>query len=144
MQYHRSRHFSTIILFLSRNIWRRILVGALKGRLTLLVQEYVEHWEIKILAVEIMPEHVPLLLSTPPTLVPCQIAHDIKGWTSYVLRQEFPFLKRYKAFWSGSYFVGSSGNVSSLRDTLRRANISRWETCELKQKNFYSPDEYSN
>ncbi|MHA2296784.1 MAG: transposase, partial [Candidatus Hodarchaeales archaeon] len=49
---------------------------------------------------------------------PSQIALYLKGWTSRVLRQEFPWLQKYKAFWTPSYFVCSSGNVSS--ETIKK------------------------
>ncbi|MFX0065179.1 MAG: transposase [Candidatus Hermodarchaeota archaeon] len=42
----------------------------------------------------------------------------LKGWTSRTLRQTFPFLQIYKAFWSPSYFVASRCNVSS--ETIKR------------------------
>ena len=73
---------------------------------------------MKILALELLPDHLHLFLITAPMYAPSQIAHDLKGWTSYRLRQEFPFLKKRKAFWSPSYFVASSGNVSA--ETIKR------------------------
>ncbi|MFX1253222.1 MAG: IS200/IS605 family transposase [Promethearchaeota archaeon] len=72
----------------------------------------------QILAVAIMPNHVHLFLSAKPSVAPSQIALYLKGWTSKVLREEFPFLKSHKAFWSPSYFVCSSGNVSS--ETIKK------------------------
>ncbi|MFX0092594.1 MAG: transposase [Candidatus Hodarchaeota archaeon] len=42
----------------------------------------------------------------------------MKGWTSKVLREEFPWLKSHKAFWAPSYFVASSENISS--ETIKR------------------------
>ncbi|MFX0066581.1 MAG: IS200/IS605 family transposase [Candidatus Hermodarchaeota archaeon] len=72
----------------------------------------------RMLAVEIMPDHVHLFLSVKPNVAPSQIALYLKGWTSKVLREEFPYLKDHKAFWAPSYFVTSSGNISS--ETIRR------------------------
>ncbi|MFX1534482.1 MAG: transposase [Promethearchaeota archaeon] len=48
-----------------------------------------------------------------PAPIKTSLIGGIKGWTSYVLQQEFPFLKLSKTFWSGLYVVASSGNVSS-------------------------------
>ncbi len=92
---------------------RKILVGPLAERLrNLLVQKCAElGWEI--IALEIMPDHVHLFLSTDPDVAPNQIAHRLKGYTSHVLRQEFPHLIRLPALWTRSYFVSTAGMVSS-------------------------------
>ena len=39
--------------------------------------------------------------------------HRIKGYSSYVLRKEFPHLKKMPSMWTRSYFVSTAGNVSS-------------------------------
>ncbi|MFX0066320.1 MAG: transposase, partial [Candidatus Hermodarchaeota archaeon] len=63
----------------------------------MLFHDYTERWNIRVLAVEIT-DRIHLFLSAPPTLSPSKITHDIKGWTSYVLRKEFSFLKISKTF----------------------------------------------
>ncbi|RIH90391.1 Transposase IS200 like protein [Calidithermus terrae] len=92
---------------------RKILVGPLAERLrNLLVQKCAElGWEI--IALEIMPDHVRLFLSTGPGVAPNQVAHRLKGYTSHVLRREFPHLIRLPALWTRSYFVSTAGMVSS-------------------------------
>jgi putative transposase len=41
------------------------------------------------------------------------IAAQFKGFSSRILREEFPFLKsRLPALWSRSYYIGSVGHVS--------------------------------
>jgi hypothetical protein len=37
----------------------------------------------------------------------------LKGYTSRVLRKEYPHLKRMRTLWTPSYFVSSAGNVSA-------------------------------
>ncbi|MHA2298969.1 MAG: transposase [Candidatus Hodarchaeales archaeon] len=51
-----------------------------------------------ILADEVMQDHVHLFLGARPSVAPSQIVLYLKGWTSSVLRQEFPWLQRYKVF----------------------------------------------
>ncbi|MFX1250416.1 MAG: IS200/IS605 family transposase [Promethearchaeota archaeon] len=63
---------------------------------------YTDQQHLKILAMEITPDHIHLFLSSPPGISPSQIVHGIKGQTSKILRREFPFLKRHKALWSRS------------------------------------------
>ena len=61
-----------------------------------------------------MPDHVHLFVSVPPTDAPQFYANQFKGYTSRLLRLEFPALKsRLPSLWSRSYYVGSAGHVSS-------------------------------
>ena len=38
--------------------------------------------------------------------------HALKGYTSRILRQEFPHLNTLPALWTRSYFVSTAGVVS--------------------------------
>ena len=52
-------------------------------------------------------------------LIPDEIVNRLKGYSSRVLRIEFPFLRsRLPTLWSRSYYVGSVGSVSEA--TMRR------------------------
>jgi putative transposase len=82
-------------------------------RLDVLIQEVAAELDCRVLALEIMPDHLYLFLSAPPTLAPNQIVRRIKGRSSRVLRQEFPHLLRLLSLWTRSYFVSTAGNVSS-------------------------------
>ena len=74
-------------------------------------------WEVFTL--EVMPDHVHLFLRTPPGVSPAQMAHQLKGVTSHVLRGEFASLRtRLPTLWSKSYFVASVGRVSQA--TIRK------------------------
>ena len=66
-------------------------------------------------AVNIQPDHVHLFLSTPPSVAPSDIAHQLKGVTARSLFQRFPEIKSQLwggALWSRSYYVGSVGDLS--------------------------------
>ena len=66
-------------------------------------------------ALEIMPEHVHLLASIEPKYSVTDIVGKIKGYSSFVLRQEFFGLQRIRSFWTSSKFVASTGGeVPSL------------------------------
>jgi len=68
----------------------------------------------EILALIVNPDHVHLFVSVPPLYAPHQIAQSIKGYTSHVLRREFPELRsRLPSLWSRSYYVGSAGHVAA-------------------------------
>ena len=81
---------------------KKFLVGKIRSRLLELIYEYAERFPVKILAVEIMPDHVHLFLRVKPNISPSQFALYLKGWTSSTLRAEFPWLKGRRAFWSPS------------------------------------------
>jgi putative transposase len=90
-----------------------VLRGDVADRLKELLDEKAEENKIVIEALEIMPDHVHLFVSTDPTEAPQRIANQFKGYTSRILRQEFTHLRARKpALWSRSYDVGSVGQVS--------------------------------
>lgn len=118
------RHKTTSVSLINYHlIWcpkrrRRVLVNAVQVRLDGLIREVAAELDCTVLALEIMPAHVHLCLSAPPTLAPNQIVRRIKGRSSRVLRQEFPHLLRLPSLWTRSYFVSTAGNVSS--QTIQR------------------------
>jgi putative transposase len=65
-----------------------------------------------------MPDHVHLFVSASPKWAPHQIVHRIKGYTSKVLRDEYPALRRLPGLWTRSYWCSTAGNVSSA--TIQR------------------------
>lgn len=98
---------------------RPVLVTAVARRLrALIVAKCAEQaWTIE--ALEIMPDHVHLVIRSGPKASPAHIAHQIKGSTSHTLRREFRHLRsRMPTLWSKSYFVASIGRVSET--TIRR------------------------
>lgn len=98
---------------------RKILTGTIADRLSALIHERAAALHLEIVALELMPDHVHLVVKAPPTLAPQHIANQLKGYTARVLRDEFPQLRsRLPSLWSQSYYVGSAGAVSA--DTIQR------------------------
>lgn len=118
------RHKTTSVSLINYHlIWcpkrrRRVLVNAVQVRLDGLIREVAAELDCTVLALEIMPDHLHLFLSAPPTLAPNQIVRRIKGRSSRVLRQEFPHLLRLPSLWTRAYFVSTAGHVSS--QTIQR------------------------
>ena len=84
-----------------------------------LIAELAERREMKVLAVEVMPDHVHLFIESDPRWAPAEIAGKFKAVTSRVLREEFPALRsRLPTLWSRSYFIAIVGAVSEA--TIRR------------------------
>lgn len=92
---------------------KKVLHGLVAKRLEELLHEKTKELECDIVALEIMEDHVHLFLSCPPTLAPDQIMFRLKGYTSRVLRQEFPHLLKLPSMWTRSYFCGTAGDASS-------------------------------
>ena len=92
---------------------RRVLVDIIANRLVTLLQEKASEFQINIEAVEIMPDHVHLFVSSDPTLCVAEIVNRFKGYTSRILRQEFKELRtKLPTLWSRSYFAGTVGCVT--------------------------------
>lgn len=92
---------------------RPILVDRLATRLSELLGERTAELGGDVFNLTVMPDHVHLFCSFPPTMAPYQIMHRLKGHTAHQLREEFPYLKsRLPNLWTRSYYVGTAGNVS--------------------------------
>jgi putative transposase len=98
---------------------RPVLVKAVEKRLRELLAEKAEELQATIVALEVMPDHVHMFIETDPRWSISQLTRQFKGFTSHVLRNEFPSLRsRLPTLWSRSYFAGSCGAVTQA--TLRR------------------------
>ena len=92
---------------------RKVLVGGIEARLDSLLREKAAEHGWTIHAMEVMPDHVHLFLEHDPTMCVAEIVNRLKGFTSKVLREEFPALRsRLPTLWSRSYYCGSVGHVS--------------------------------
>ena len=91
---------------------RKVLVGGVDIRLKELIRETCQEIRVDILDMEIMPDHVHLLLEVDPQFGIHKAVKTIKGKSSRVLRKEFPFLKkRIPMLWTNSYFVSTVGGA---------------------------------
>lgn len=102
---------------------RKVLVGEVETRLRQLLSEKASELGVEVEGLEVMPDHVHFFVAVPPTDAPQFYANQFKGYTSRVLRQEFPALRsRMPSLWSRSYYVGSAGHVSTavIQDYIAR------------------------
>ncbi len=92
---------------------RKVLVGDIETDLRTLLQQKAEQLKVTIEALEIMPDHVHLFISAPPTEAPHRLANQFKGFTSRMLRRKYAELRsRLPSLWSRSYYLGTLGQVS--------------------------------
>jgi putative transposase len=91
---------------------RPVLNDGVAGRLDELIREVADACNAEILELEIMPDHVHLLIEVDPQYGIHRLIRRIKGRTSRILRQEFPRLKsRLPTLWTNSYFVSTVGGA---------------------------------
>lgn len=91
---------------------RPVLVDGVDVRLKEILLEKAAELDVKILSIEIMPDHVHLFISFDPRLMLHKIIKILKGSSSRILREEFPSLKsRLPSLWTRSYFSCSVGHI---------------------------------
>ena len=91
---------------------RKVLTGEVAERLQVLIRESAAGHHSEIIELEIMPDHVHLLVEVDPQYGIHRLIKQIKGISSRVLRQEFPKIKsRLPTLWSNSYFVSTVGGA---------------------------------
>ena len=89
---------------------RKILVGKTAEKIKQLILEKQEQYKYNVLGMEIMPDHVHLLLDVNPKDNIVEIINKIKGYTSFGLNLEFSVFRKH--FWSQSKFISSVGAVT--------------------------------
>jgi len=78
--------------------------------------ELSENFEIKVVEIECGVDHVHILISANPMLDIPKYINTVKGHSSRFLRKHYNTFLQEKLwgahFWSPSYFIASTGNVS--------------------------------
>ena len=98
---------------------RPVLVDGVDVRLKEILFSVATEYEAEIKAVEVMPDHVHLFVELDPRIPLHQFIKALKGKSSRLLREEFPWLKsRIPSLWTRSYFCCTTGHISE--DTIRR------------------------
>ena len=91
---------------------RSVLINGVDVRLKELIKETCDSLNVEIIEMEIMPDHVYLLMEVDPQFGVHKAVKQIKGYSSKVLRTEFPWLKsRLPSLWTNSYFVSTVGGA---------------------------------
>lgn len=91
---------------------RKVLTGEVERRLKELVYETAAELNVDIIEMEIMSDHVHLLIEVDPQFGVHRAVKAIKGKTSRVLRSEFATLRsRLPSLWTNSYFVSTVGGA---------------------------------
>lgn len=92
---------------------RAVLVEDVAKRLQEIIFGLVVEHGWKMIALEIMPDHVHFFINAPTHESPADIARWVKGRAAKLLRDEFPHLKKLPSLWTPTYFVATTGVVST-------------------------------
>ncbi|WP_100218544.1 IS200/IS605 family transposase [Alicyclobacillus hesperidum] len=91
---------------------RKVLVNGVDERLKEILQAVAEERRAEIIEMEVMPDHVHLLVEVDPQFGIHRLVKQMKGRSSRILRQEFPGLRsRLPTLWTNSYFVSTVGGA---------------------------------
>lgn len=91
---------------------RRVLIREVEERLKAILHEVAEERQAEIIELEVMPDHVHLLVEVDPQFGIHRLVRLMKGRSSHHLREEFPWLKkRLPTLWTNSYFVSTVGGA---------------------------------
>ncbi len=77
-----------------------------------ILHEVAQERQAEIIELEVMPDHVHLLVEVDPQFGIHRLVRLMKGRSSHHLHQEFSWLKkRLTTLWTNSYFVSSVGGA---------------------------------
>ena len=91
---------------------RKVLVGLPAQRLKEIIQQTITEYKAELIELEVMPDHVHLLVEVDPQFGIHRLVKLIKGRSSRLLRNEFKQIKsRLPTLWTNSYFVVTVGGA---------------------------------
>jgi putative transposase len=91
---------------------RPVLVKGIDARLKAILREVAKDTRSELIEMEVMPDHVHLLVEVDPQFGIHRFVKMAKGRSSRLLRQEYPMLRsRLPTLWTNSYFVSTVGGA---------------------------------
>jgi putative transposase len=89
-----------------------VLAGGVDKRLKEIIYQEANELSCEVLELEVMPDHVHMLCEIDPQFGVHKFVKRVKGCSSRLLRQEFPYLKsKLPTLWTHSYFVTTVGGA---------------------------------
>lgn len=113
---------------------RKVLTNGVEARLKELLLLYAANLSADILEIEIMPDHVHILMEVDPQFGIHKAVKSLKSYTSKVLRKEFPFLKtKIPTLWTNSYLVSTEGDapLEAIKQYIENQKTSQRQKDKL-------------
>jgi len=90
-----------------------VLINGIDERFKDIVLSMQEEQNFYVLEMDVVPDHVHMLLDVDPTVGINVLVSRIKGKTAHILTREFPELRRkLPTLWTRSKFISTVGSVS--------------------------------
>ncbi|KJS49728.1 MAG: transposase [Peptococcaceae bacterium BRH_c23] len=87
-------------------------IFSIEVRLKELIREICEELQSELIELEIMPDHVHLLIEVDPQFGVHKVIKTIKGKSSRILRKEFKELTtKLPTLWTNSYLISTVGGA---------------------------------
>lgn len=91
---------------------KSVLIDGVDVRLKEIIQTVAKECNSEILELEVMPDHVHLLVEVDPQFGIHRLIKLMKGRSSRLIRTEFKWIKsRLPTLWTNSYFVSTIGGA---------------------------------
>lgn len=101
---------------------RSVLMPPVDKRLKEIIHDVADERRAEVIELEVMPDHVHLLVGVDPQYGIHRLVKQMKGRSSRILRQEFPSVKsRIPTLWTNSYFATTVGGapLSAVQQYLK-------------------------
>lgn len=109
---------------------RKVLTGEIETRLKEVITNTCLEIKVDIIEMEIMPEHVHLLIEVDPQYGVHKAIKQIKSRSSFLLRKEFKSLTtKLPTLWTNSYFISTVGGAPL---SIIKQYIENQKTSERK------------
>ena len=115
-EYHTSAHLKYLcryhVIFCPK-YRRKVLENGVDIRLKEVFLDIAKDHNFDIINMEVMPDHVHLLIDCNPRYGIIQCVTDLKWGSAHVLNREFPDIrKKIPSIWTRSCFIATVGSVS--------------------------------
>jgi putative transposase len=104
---------------------RSVLVDGADERLKKIIARVCKARNAQLIELEVMSDHVHLLVDVDPQFRVHRLVKEIKGTSSHEPRRDFAFLKRrLPTLWTHSYFVSTVGSapLASVKQYIENQN----------------------
>jgi putative transposase len=122
---------------------RKVLVGALEKRLKEILREICRDYRFRIIAMEVMPDHVHMLIEAPPKFSPTKIIQTLKGISARRMREEFleeikKHIWKEGTLWATGYYVGSVSDKATtemVEEYIKNQKTEKHHQHEIEKRN---------
>jgi putative transposase len=114
---------------------KKILHGDIEVYLKKIVLETCNEFGSEVLEVECDNDHIHLLVEVDPQFGVHKLVKHLKGRSSRLLREQFPFLKKIlPTLWTNSYFISTVGGapLSKIKEYVASQKTRYAEEKERK------------